>query len=86
MIPKSKEFAINNIPFEEDVPNILLKYGEFKISVLIKTISSNIEYKLLSIEENKFSKIVFIVDIIELAILVFDVSSNKSHPIQVMIL
>ena len=63
-IPNKSEFVINKIPLEEEVPNILLKYESFKISELINTISSNIENKLLSIEENKLLKIVLIVSII----------------------
>ena len=85
-IPKSSEFAISNNPFWEDVPNILSKYGVSKISESMKVISSRAEYKLLSIEENKFWNIVFMVSIIVLVILTFDVSSNLSHPIQLMIL
>lgn len=73
MIPKSKEFAINKIPLDVDVPKIFSKFLSFKISELIKVISSNKEYKLLSIELNKLPKIVFIVSII---IWVIFVSSN----------
>ena len=57
--PKSNELAINNIPFEVEVPKIFSKFLSFKISEFIKVISSKIEYKLLSIELNKFPKIVF---------------------------
>ena len=62
--PFSKEFAINKIPLEVEVPKIFSKFLSFKISELIKVISSNREYKLLSIELNKLPKIVFIVSII----------------------
>lgn len=64
IIPKSNEFEINKIPLEAEVPKIFSKFLSFKISELIKVISSNKEYKLLSIELNKLPKIVFIVSII----------------------
>ena len=63
-MPKSKELAINKIPLEVEVPKMLSKFLSFKISELIKVISSNKLYKLLSIEPNKLPKIVFMVSII----------------------
>ena len=63
-IPKSNELAINKIPLEVDVPKIFSKFLSFKIFEFIKVISSKTEYKLLSIELNKFPKIVLIVSII----------------------
>ena len=64
IIPKSKEFAINKMPLKVDVPKIFSKFLSFKILVSINVISSSKEYKLLSIELNKFPKILFIVSII----------------------
>ena len=64
IVPRSKEFAINKIPLEVDVPKIFSKFLSCKIFEFIKVISSNKLYKLLSIELNKFPKIVFIVSII----------------------
>ena len=46
------------------MPNIFSKKESEIIFELIKVISSKILYKLLSIEENKFCKIVLIVSII----------------------
>ena len=63
-MPKSKELAINKIPLEVEVPKMFSKFLSFKISELIKVISSNKLYKLLSIEPNKLPKIVFMVSII----------------------
>ena len=54
MKPNNNEFAINNIPLDVFVPNKFSKFLSFKISELIKVISSKVEYKLLSIDENKF--------------------------------
>ena len=64
IIPNKRELAINKIPFVVEVPKIFSKFLSFKIFELIKVISSNIVYKLLSMELNKFPKIVFIVSII----------------------
>ena len=64
MKPNNKELAIRSKPFEVEVPKIFSKVLLFKISELIKVISSKTEYKLLSIEEKRFSKIEFIVSII----------------------
>ena len=72
--PINSEFATNNIPFEADVPKILLKYLSFNISEFIKVKSSNTLYKLVSIDENKFSKIAFIVFIT--VVLTFELFSN----------
>lgn len=63
-VPKSRELAINKIPFDVEVPKIFSKLLSFKIFEFIKVISSNKEYKLLSIELNKLPKIVLIVSII----------------------
>ena len=70
--------AINNIPLAVEVPNNLLKYLSFKIFLFTKTKSSSTPYKLLSIEENKFSNIVFIVFIMFVVISVL--FSNISLP------
>lgn len=69
--PKSKEFEINKIPLVVEVPKIFSKLLSLKISELTNVISSNKEYKLLSIEPNKLPKIVFIVSIIICVISVF---------------
>ena len=58
--PINNEFAINKIPFAVVVPNILSKYLSDKIFLFTKTKSSKTSYKLSSMEENKFPKIVFI--------------------------
>lgn len=81
MIPIINEFAINKIPFCEVVPKIFLNKLSFKILELIKVISSKILYKLLSIEENKFSKMEFIVLTITSVILIWELF-KKSHPIR----
>ena len=54
IIPIKSELEINKIPLVVDVPNILLKYLSFKISVLIKARLSKISYNFESIDENKF--------------------------------
>ena len=60
-----------------DVPKIFSNVWSFIISELINVISSKSEYKLLSIEANKFSKIVFIVLIVSMLLLmVFGNSIN----------
>ena len=64
IIPRRRELAINKIPLDVDVPKIFSKFLSFKISEFIKVISSNKEYKLLSIELNKLPKMVLIVSII----------------------
>ena len=60
----NKEFDINKIPLEVEVPKIFSKFLSYKISELIKVTSSRTEYRLLSIEEKRVSKIVLIVLII----------------------
>ena len=57
IIQSKKEFAINIIPLLAEVPKIASKFLSFKISELIKVKESNNEYRLLSIELNKVSKI-----------------------------
>ena len=63
-IPKSSELAISKIPLDVDVPKIFSKFLSFKIFEFTNVTSSKTEYKLLSIELNKFPKIVLIVSII----------------------
>lgn len=67
-IPANREFAISKIPFEVVVPNILLKDLSLKILESKNIKLSNSLYRLLSIETNKLSKIVFIVFITLFAI------------------
>ena len=69
MNPTRSEFAISKMPLEVVVPNNFSKFWLFKISESIKVISSKREYKLLSIDANNVSKILFIVSIIVWVIL-----------------
>ena len=78
-MPIINELVIKSIPFCELVPNMFLNNLSFKISELINVMSSKIVYKLLSIEENRFSKREFIVFIIISVIFIF-VVSNLSRP------
>jgi hypothetical protein len=76
MKPRSKELAISKIPLEVDVPKIFSKFLSCKISELTNVTSSKTEYKLLSIEAKRLSKIELIVVIIVCVISV--VFSNKT--------
>ena len=69
MNPKTNALQTNKIPLELDVPIIFLKFFPSIISGVIKVILSKIPYMLLSIEEKRFSRIVFIVVIIVFAML-----------------
>ena len=68
------------MPLEVDVPKIFSKFLSCIIFEFTNVISSNKLYKLLSIELNKFPKMVFIVSIIIWVI--FDCSKKPPYIIK----
>ena len=79
--PNSKAFAITRIPDEEDVPKIFGKKLSCKMDESINVVLSRIEYKLLSIDENKLPKSELIVSAIICVICEADICINSPRPL-----